>query len=113
MALAIALRGGDPSRVATPLLAVGLHSGGVFPRVLAALDKAYGGALSRAVRQADFKGNRDETLLVVGTGRGPARVLLVGLGETEDTYSAVTRAATLAGRKGNALGVRQMAFWAP
>ena len=113
MALAISLRGGDPSRVATPLLAVGLHSGGVFPRVLAPLDKAYGGALSRAVRQADFKGNRDETLLVVGTGRGPARVLLVGLGETEDTYGAVTRAATLAGRKGNAIGVRKMAFWAP
>ncbi len=113
MALSITLRGGDPSRVATPLLAVGLHSGGVFPRVLAPLDKAYGGALSRAVRQADFKGSRDESLLVVGTGRGPARVLLVGLGETEDTYGAVTRAATLAGRKGNALGVRRMAFWAP
>ncbi|MDP1891122.1 MAG: M17 family peptidase N-terminal domain-containing protein, partial [Gemmatimonadaceae bacterium] len=83
MALSLVLRGGDPSRVATPLLAVGLHSGGVFPRVLAPLDKVYGGALSRAVRQADFKGNRDESLLVVGTGRGPARVLLVGLGETE------------------------------
>ncbi len=113
MALAIALRGGDPSRVATPLLAVGLHSGGVFPRVLAALDTAYGGALSRAVKQADFKGARDESLLIVGTGRGPVRVLLVGLGATDDTYAAVTRAATLAGRKGNTLGVRKMAFWAP
>ena len=113
MSLTLALRGGDPSRVSTPLLAVALHSGGVFPRVLAALDKAYGGVLSRAVAQADFKGVRDESLLFIGSGRGPSRVLLVGLGESEDTYAAVTRAATLAGRKGNAMGVRKMAFWAP
>jgi len=113
MPLTLSLRGGDPSRVATPLLAVGLHAGGVFPRVLSALDKAYGGVLSRAVKQADFKGARDESLLFVGTGRGPARVLLVGLGENDDTYGVITRAATLAGRKGNALGVRKMAFWAP
>jgi len=113
VSFALSLRGGDPARVATPLMAVGLHSGGVFPRVLAALDKAYGGALSRAVAQADFKGVRDESLLFVGTGRGPARVLLVGLGESDDTYAAVTRAATLAGRKGNTLGVRKMGFWAP
>ena len=113
MSFALSLRGGDPARVATPLLAVGLHSGGVFPRVLTTLDKAYGGALSRAVAQSDFKGARDESLLFVGTGRGPARVLLVGLGESDDIYAAVTRAATLAGRKGNALGVRKMAFWAP
>jgi leucyl aminopeptidase len=113
MSLALSLRGGDPSRVTTPLLAVALHSGGIFPRVLTALNKAYGGALSRAMSQGDFKGGRDESLLIVGTGRGPSRVLLVGLGEVPDTYGAVTRAATLAGRKGNALGVRKMAFWAP
>lgn len=113
MSITLSLRGGDPARVATPLLAVGLHSGGVFPRVLAALDRAYGGVLSRAVRQGDFKGARDESLLIVGSGRGPARVLLVGLGESSDTYAVITRAATLAGRKGNSMGVRRMAFWAP
>src|SRR5450759_506515 len=113
MSLALSLRGGEPSRVSTPLLAVALHSGGVFPRVLDALDKLYGGVLSLAVKQADFKGGRDESLLFVGNGRGPARVLLVGLAENDDAYAAITRAATLAGRKGNAMGVRRMAFWAP
>ena len=113
MSLTLTLRGGDPGRAATPLLAVALHSGGVFPRVLAALDKVYGGVLALAVKQADFKGGRDESLLFVGNGRGPARVLLVGLGETDDAYAAITRAASLAGRKGNAMGVRRMAFWAP
>src|SRR5450759_3680230 len=113
MSLALSLGGGEPSRVSTPLLAVALHSGGVFPRVLAALDKLYGGVLSLAVKQADFKGGRDESLLFVGNGRGPARVLLVGLAENDDAYAAITRAATLAGRKGNAMGVRRMAFCAP
>ncbi len=111
MSLALSVRGGDPGRLATPLLAVALPTGGVFPRVLSALDVAYAGALSRAVRNGDFKGAQDESLLVVGHGRGPARVLLVGLGDGSDAYASITRAATLAGRKGNALGVRRMAMW--
>lgn len=112
MALSLSVRGGDPARIATPLLAVALPSGAAFPRALAALDKSYGGVISRAVRQGDFKGGRDESLLLVGQGAGPARVMLVGLGENGDAYQAVTRAATLVGRKANALGVRKMAFWA-
>ncbi len=113
MSIALTLRGGNPARVATPLLAVALPSGTQFPESLSALDKAYGGALSRAHKQGDFKGGRDEALLCVGPGRGPARVLLVGLGDYADRYGAIMRAATLAGRKGNALGVKAMAFWAP
>jgi len=113
MAFELTLRGGDPARVATPLLAVALPSGTQFPASLAALDRLYGGVLSRAHKQGDFKAARDEALLFVGSGRGPARVLLVGLGEYADRYAAVTRAATLAGRKGNALGIKSMAFWAP
>ena len=112
MPLSLSVRGGDPGRVATPLLAVALPAGGVFPRALRALDAAYGGVVARAVRQGDFKGARDESLLLVGQGRGPARVLLVGLGEVTDAYASMMRASTLAGRKGNALGIRKMAFWA-
>ncbi|MHB8838291.1 MAG: leucyl aminopeptidase [Gemmatimonadaceae bacterium] len=112
MSLTLSVRGGDPGRIATPLLAVALPTGGSFPRALSALDAAYGGVLSRAVRNGDFKGAKDEVLLFVGAGRGPARVLLLGLGDGSDAYASIMRCATLAGRRGNALGARKMAFWA-
>lgn len=111
MSLRVSVRGGDPGRVATPLLAVALPHRSSFPRGLAALDAAYGGLLSSALKNADFKGGRDETLLVLGRGRGPARVLLIGMGDASDAYASIMRAATLAGRKANALGVRRMVFW--
>jgi leucyl aminopeptidase len=38
--------------------------------------------------------------------------MLFGLGDGSEAYASITRASTLAGRKGNALGVRKMAFWA-
>jgi leucyl aminopeptidase len=82
-----------------------------MPRALAALDKRYGGALSRAIRRKDFQGGKDESLLLFAPGSGPERVLLVGTG-SGDAVKGLTRAATLAGRKANALGVAQAAFWA-
>ncbi len=111
MAFELSLHTGDPAGLATPLLAVALPSDKPVPKMLAPLDKALGGALSRAVKQKDFKGNRDETLMLFATGRGPQRVLLVGLGPSADA-AAVTRAASLAGRKANSLGVERMGFWA-
>ena len=111
LSLALSVRAGDPSRLATPLLAIALPSDKPVPRSLGALDRALHGALSRAVRQKDFKGARDETLLILNANRGPQRVLLVGLGAAPDV-TAMTRAATLAGRKANAMGVQHMAFWA-
>jgi leucyl aminopeptidase len=111
MSIAFSLRAGDVARLATPLLAVALPSDKAVPRSLATLDRVLGGGISRAVRQRDFKGNRDETLMLFSSGRGPQRVLLIGLGASPEP-SAVTRAAMLAGRRGNALGVQRMAFWA-
>jgi leucyl aminopeptidase len=111
MAFALSVHAGDPSRLATPLLAIALPADKPVPRTLAPLDKALGGALTRAVKQRDFKGNRDETLLLFAHGRGPQRVLLTGLGASPDA-SALVRAASLAARKGNAMGVERMAFWA-
>jgi leucyl aminopeptidase len=114
MAFKISLNTGDPSRVATPMLAVALPSDKAVPRLLAPLDRALGGALSRAVKQRDFRGNRDETLLLYPKdprNRGASRVLLVGLGSSPEPV-AVLRAATLAGRRANAMGVERMAFWA-
>ena len=73
MSLPLSVRAGDPGRIATPLLAVALPAGGTFPRALGKLDAAYGGRLSRAVRGGDFKGAKDESLLIMGGARGAAR----------------------------------------
>ncbi len=111
MSLAFDLRAGDVARVATPLLAIALPAEPTLPRALAALDARYDGALSRAIRRKDFQGAKDETLLLFARGAGPERVLLVGMG-TLERVKGVTRAAALAGRRGHALGVGRMAFWA-
>jgi leucyl aminopeptidase len=110
-AVAFDTRAGDPARAATPLLVVALPTEPAMPRALAALDKKYGGALARAIRRKDFQGNRDEALLLLGAGTGPERVLLVGTG-TADRVKGLTRAATLAGRRAQALGVGRLCFWA-
>ena len=111
MAFRLSLHAGDPASHATPLLAVALAPGRTLPRAVTALDRRFDGQITRAVRRKDFKGSKDETLLLFGQHGGPQRVLLVGLGATPDD-AAVLRAATLAGRKGNAMGVGRMSFWA-
>lgn len=110
MSIAFAVKRGDPARGATPLVAVALPADSTLPKALAALDKATGGALSAAIKGKDFSGAKDESLLIVNTGTGPARVLLVGSGAGD--VKGVTRAATLAGRKANAMSVGTMTFWA-
>lgn len=111
MSIVFDARTGDPARAATPLLIVALPSEPAMPRALAALDKRYDGALARAIRRKDFQGGKDETLLLFAAGAGPERVLLVGTG-SGDAVKGLTRAATLAGRKANALGVGRATFWA-
>ncbi|MEK0430860.1 MAG: hypothetical protein RL139_664 [Gemmatimonadota bacterium] len=111
MSIAFEVRAGDPARIATPLLAVLLPADAAWPRALAALDRRYGGALSRALARKDFQGGKDETLLLFAPGAGPERVLLVGMGAAE-RVAGVTRAAALAGRRANAMGVGAMHLWA-
>ncbi len=111
MSIEFFLRAGDPARAATPLLAIAVPADRPIPKSLATLDATLGGAIARVVRTKDFKGARDETLLLLNPGRGPERVLLIGLGADPDD-NAITRAASIAGRRGNAMGVRAMAFWA-
>jgi leucyl aminopeptidase len=110
MSLRFTASAGDVTRAAVPLVAVLLPAEPTLPKALAALDVATAGALSLALRRGDFSGGKDESLLVVNPGTGPERVLLVGCG-ANDT-KALTRAATLAGRKANALNVGTMALWA-
>ncbi len=112
MSLALSLQPGDPARVRIPLLCVALQAGKPLPRDLVRLDRATGGAIARARRARDFKAARDETLLLYAKGRGPTRVLLIGLGPTL-TPASVARAAAIAGRRANALGAGRAAFWFP
>jgi leucyl aminopeptidase len=112
MSVALSIQAGDPAALRVPLIAVALQSGKPMPRVLARLDKSTGGGIARALRDKDFKAGRDETLILYAKGRGPARVLLVGLGNAVHSGS-VGRAACIAGRRANAMGTQKVAFWAP
>lgn len=109
MSLAFSTATGDPARGKTPLLVVLHPADAPLPTGLKALDAQMNGALSLALKRKAFSGAKDETLLLLNDGAGPERVLLVGAG-SNDT-KALTRAATLAGRKANALNVGAMSLW--
>ena len=110
MSVVLAIHGGDPAGLNVPLLATALPAGGPLPRVLATVDRVTGGGMSRALKSRDFKGARDETLVLYGKGKGPERVMLVGMGPTVSA-TGIGRAAAVAGRKANAMGVQRAAFW--
>ncbi|MGH7569647.1 MAG: leucyl aminopeptidase [Gemmatimonadales bacterium] len=97
------------AQIETPLLAVALAQGAGLPASLAELDGAAGGILTRAVAGGDFKGKKDEVLLLYG---GAAqRILLVGLGKAgEVTRAAVRRAAASAAKRARGLGTGSLAF---
>ena len=83
--------------VETPLLALVVAQGS-----LPAVDVT----LERAVASGDYKGKKDETLLVYGGGKAQ-RILLVGVGKpSEITRSSVRRAAAIAARRARALGTK-------
>ncbi len=97
------------AQVETPLLAVAVAAGTALPPALAELDKAAGGVLTRAA--ADFKGKRDEVLLVYPASGKAERILLVGMGKaTEVTRSAIRRAASIAAKRARGLGAARFAF---
>jgi len=97
------------AQVETPLLAVAVATGSGLAPSLADLDKAAGGALTRAA--ADFKGKRDETALIYPGGGKAQRILLVGMGKAQEvTRSAIRRAAGVAAKRARALGAARLAF---
>ncbi len=110
MTLTIAARAANPATLNTPLLVVLLPAGTELPAHLKALDKAIGGGIGRTMRRGDFRGGRDESLHLSGGSRGPRRVLLVGYGTASDRPLALRRAATLAARQANRLGVGSLAL---
>jgi len=100
-------------RLETPLLVVPLTAENLKATGdLAPVDDATHGALTRAVARRDFRAGKDETLVITGAERGIQRVLLVGMGPNPtDPVLAVRRAATIAGRQANKLGVGNLAFY--
>ncbi len=68
----------------TPLLAIGVFQGITKPTgLLTRLDVRLGGLAARALDAGDFTGRKNEELLLYGPadGKGPERVLLLGVGE--------------------------------
>src|SRR5438445_424134 len=96
------------AQVETPLLAVALAQGPALPASLAELDRAAGGGLARAIASGDFKGKRDDSLLLYPSGGKAQRILLVGVGKSgEVTRSSIRRAAAVAAKRARALGATQ------
>ena len=100
-------------RLNTPLLVLPLTpaTAKAMGDDLGTIDQQTQGALRRAIERRDFRASRDETLLLPGSDTGIQRVLVIGLGEGKDDIVNVRRAATLAGRKANGMGVGSLAFY--
>ncbi len=109
MTLSLSVRAANLATLNTPLFIALLPSGSEVQPHLKLLDKSLGGALGRTLRRLDFRGGRDEVLHLVGGGKGPRRVLLVGYGKTTNRALALRRAATLAARQAHRLGVGAIA----
>jgi leucyl aminopeptidase len=84
-----------------------------LPASLAALDEQTGGAIGRVLSSGDFTGKRDDTAVLYPSGPA-ARVLLIGLGKTEEVdRGAIRRAAAIAAKRARSLGVSRAAFHLP
>ena len=93
----------DPSQYKSPLLAV-LVPRGDLPASLGALDRATSGVLGRAYRSGDFTGKRDDIFITYADAPF-ARVLLIGVGKSEESSAAaLRRAASTAAKRARVLG---------
>ncbi|HXF94858.1 MAG TPA: leucyl aminopeptidase [Gemmatimonadales bacterium] len=97
-----------PAEAETPLLVLFLPLGDL-PASAAELDRACGGALGRALASGDFKGKKDEQILVYPPQGKAQRILLVGLGKAGDvTRTTLRRAAAAAAKRARGLGTGRL-----
>ncbi|HET9949969.1 MAG TPA: leucyl aminopeptidase [Longimicrobiales bacterium] len=101
----------DPAAHGCELLAVGVTRGTEsVPAWLASLDGALGGALARALASGDVRGRKSDEVVLYGAAPGPARVLLLGVGEAEKvTRETVRRMAARAVRAAERLRLKGVA----
>ena len=98
MSLVTTLRADRAEALDVPFLAVVVPEG-AQPQSLSALDQAAGGGIARAYASGDFRGKRDETILLYPAS-GAARLLLIGVGASDKAgASAIRRAAAIAGKR--------------
>ena len=75
----------NPASVTTGAVVVGVNHGRKLTTSAAAIDKASGGTLTRAIKASTFKGKSGQSLTVMAPGGTKLdRVLLVGLGKPKD-----------------------------
>lgn len=121
----------DPFSAALPLLAVPVPEGAgpagdgaqeAGARLAALLDRAdaaCSGAVSRLLEEGDFRGKDGDEALLYGGGMGgggdaPARLLLLGVGRSEELDAeALRRFAGRAVRAAERLRVSEVSAWAP
>jgi len=108
----VTARRAQPDTADAPLLVVALPSGATLTPALTAVDAAVGGALKRSLDRKDFRGARDETLLLAGGTKGPQRVLLVGLGKPTSIVAGLRRAASVGSRQARKIGATSLAWFA-
>jgi leucyl aminopeptidase len=76
---------GDPFRIKTDCLILGVFEKAKFSREIISLDRNLNGVLSRAIKEKNFKGEFKETFFTFTLGKTEARsILLVGLGKEEE-----------------------------
>ncbi|MCG8590018.1 MAG: leucyl aminopeptidase [Proteobacteria bacterium] len=117
----VSLETRDLSKVPADLVAVPLfqRADGAKGRWLsgaaAALDKRLDGVIATALESGDFKGRRNDSLVLYPSGDGaPRRVLLLGLGEAKAIdLDALRLLAGRAVRAGNDKGCRKIALLVP
>jgi len=98
-----------PAGYETPLLILALPRG-TLPPSLGSVDSAVGGAIGRLLAAGDFSGKKDETAVLYPSGPA-ARLLLVGLGKTEEVdRGAIRRAAAIGAKRARSLGIPRAAF---
>ena len=112
MALRLSVRRADLTVGDTPLLALPLaKQATALAAPIQALDGALGGVISRALARKDFRGARDEVLLLPGSERGTQRVMLIGTGSASDETGAIRRAAAVAARQARRLGTGSLSWF--
>lgn len=98
-----------PERIPTPLLVVALAAGAELAPPWRTLDEHLGGAIAAALSAGDFRGGRDELLMLTGAGDA-RRVALLGTGGAPQTPAALRRAGGVAARTAARLGTGSLAL---
>jgi leucyl aminopeptidase len=103
----------DVTAYPSELLAVAVMQGTEVPvGHLARLDAALGGVVARALTGGEMRGRKSDEVLLYGSGEGPKRVLLLGVGKRGDvTPEIVRRMSGRAVRAAERLRVGSLAIW--